>query len=486
MHRPIQKVSFVYPPYGVVANEPGLKVVKENYGLFPSLSLAYAAAVAEHADRQIQFIDSNALNLSKEQTIGRIKAFGPDLVAYTITTYLFHQTLDWIRDIRRATGIPTLVGGVHVGIYPEETFAHKEIDYGLVGEAEETLPKLLDALDNNRDLSEIPGVVFRDGDGQTTVTGVPPLFMDVDKAPFPARHHLPNEKYYSFISHFKNFTALITSRGCPFRCIFCEQGGLRFRPRSPENICDEIQECYDAYHIREFDFFDSSFTTDKRRVIEICREIIDRKQKIVWAIRSRVDLVDGEILKALKEAGCNRVYYGIESGNEDILKTLGKKTSIAKIREVMEETRRLGIDCFGYFMIGNPGETRETIQQTIDLSLELKLNYAQFSKVTPMPATRLYEMLLAETGRDIWKEAVLKGEEAQKIPRPGCKLSDEEIQAWTRKAYLTFYFRPRYILHAVLRIRSWHELVRSVYTAFSMFWERNEIFARSWTKRVQY
>ncbi len=487
MHKKaIRKISFVYPPYGVVKNEPGIKVVKENYGMFPSLSLAYVASVAEHSGRQIQFIDANALHLSKDQVVGRIKAFGPDLVAYTITTYLFHQTLSWIRDIKAATGIPTVVGGVHVGIYPKETLHHEAIDYGVLCEAEEIFPKFLDALSEDDDLSKVPGIVYRDPSGEIVQTENASLFMDVDNAPFPARHHLPNEEYFSFISKFKNFTALLTSRGCPFRCIFCEQGGLTFRPRSPGNICDEIQQCYDAYHIREFDFFDSSFTTDKKRVIKICEEIINRKQKILWAIRSRVDLVNEEMLKALFEAGCRRIYYGIESGDEQILETLNKKVSLDTVRDVMIKTRKSGIDTFGYFMVGSPGETSETVKKSIKLSLELDLDYAQFSKVTPMPATRLYEMLMEEKGVDYWRDATLAGGEAPLLPRPQCDMSDEEIQFWTRKAYLKFYFRPKYIFRALLRIKSWHELVRSVYTAVSMFWQGNDLFAKSWTKRVQY
>ena len=482
----IKRISFVYPPYGVVKNEPGIKVVKENYGVFPSLSLAYVAGIAEHSGRQIQFIDANALQLSKEQVIGRIKAFKPDLIAYTVTTYLFHQSLKWINEIKKATGVPTVVGGVHVGIYPEETLSHKAIDYGVLCEAEDVFPKFLNALDNDEDLQKIPGIIFRDESGEIVKTEAAPLFMEVNDAPFPARHHLPNERYYSFISKFKNFTALITSRGCPFRCIFCEQGGLPFRPRSPENICNEIQECYDAYHIREFDFFDSSFTTDKKRVIKICEEIVKRKQKIFWAIRSRVDLINDDMLKALRAAGCRRIYYGIESGDEEILKTLKKKVSLQTVKDVMIKTRKAGIDTFGYFMVGSPGETSETVQKSIELSKQLDLDYAQFSKVTPMPATQLYAMLLEEKNKDYWREATLSGGEAPYLPRPRCDMSEEEIQFWTRKAYIGFYFRPKYILRALLRIKSWHELVRSVYTAVSMFWQGNDLFAKSWTKRVQY
>lgn len=484
--KPIERISFVYTPYGSIKNEPGIKVVKDNYGVFPSLSLAYVAAVAEKAGAEIQFIDAHAMGLSKKQTIGRLESFKPDLIAYTTTTYLFHQNLDWFSAIKEATGVPSIVGGVHMGIYPKETMVHKAIDFGVTGEAEETLPEFLAAYNNGGDLSTVRGLIWRDDAGEAMVNPYAPLYADVDNAPFPARKYLPNHLYYSFISQYQNFTPLITSRGCPFHCIFCEQGGLKFRPRSPQNLCDEIQECLDAYSIREFDFFDSSFTTDKRRVIKICEEIINRGQKFAWALRSRVDLINEEMLKYLKEAGCKRIYYGIESGDEDILKTLKKKTTVKRIKEIVHATNKIGIDTFGYFMVGSPGETVDTVKKTIKLSQELDLDYAQFSKVTPMPATEMYHMLLQENGgKDYWREFIMNPTQELFVPRPGCDMTEDEVQAWARKAYLKFYFRPRYIFRALLRVKSWRELMRSAVTAFAMLWEQRDHINAIRTRRAE-
>ncbi|MCZ7584438.1 MAG: radical SAM protein [Deltaproteobacteria bacterium] len=224
----------------------------------------------------------------------------------------------------------------------------------------------------------------------------------------------------------------------------------------------------------------------QKRVIKVCDEIINRKQKVYFAIRSRVDLVNPEMLKALKEAGCKRIYYGIESGDEDILKTLKKKTTIRTIIDSIKETRKQGIDTFGYFMVGNPGDTPQTINDTINLAVDLDLNYAQFSKVTPMPGTALYDMLIEETGRDYWREAILNPGDDVYIPRPACNMTEDEVQEAARRAYIKFYFRPRYVLSALKRIKSFHELARSAYTAFSMWWTRGGVFEKSWANRVQY
>ncbi len=442
-HRPSLdgvRVAFVYTPYGAVRNEPGIKVVKDNYGVFPSLSLLYVAGVAEAAGCEVLFIDAHAEGLTVEQTVQRLQAFGPDFIGYTVTTYLF--------------------------------LLQDAIDYGVTGEAEWILPDLLHAIVTGGELAGIPGVAYKpDGDpgpeGSRVRVNPAVTELNIDLSPFPARHLIDNSLYYSFISQYKNFTPIITSRGCPFRCIFCEQGARRFRPRSPANVGDELELCVKELGVRELDFFDSSFTIQKKRVMAICEEIERRKLDIVWAMRSRVDCVDREMLRAIRRAGCTRVYYGVESGNREILRVLRKATDLDQIRRVIRETREEGLNAFGYFMVGMPHEDAGTIRQTIRLAQDLDLDYAQFSKVTPMPATELYDMLMEETGRDWWREFMLSGVEVE-VPRPRCSLSEAEVERWIRLAYLRFYFRPSYVVRALRRVRSWEELTRSARTAAQM------------------
>ena len=460
------RVALVYPPYGPVRNEPGIKVVKENYGIFPSLSLLYVAGTLRRAGCEVLFIDAHALGLSLEDTLARLRAFDPQYIGYTLTTYLFFQSMDWIKAIRAALDVPVIVGGVHLSIYPRETLAYPCIDYAVTGEAEVALPALLDALARGSDLARVRGVAYKRPDGRVVVTPTA-ADVDIDAAAFPARELIDNSVYYSFISQYRNFTCFITSRGCPYKCIFCEQGSKPFRGRSPDNVVDELEICVKEHGIRELDFFDSSFTIRKDRVIAICDEIQRRKLDIVWAARTRVDCITDEVLAAMRRAGCNRIYYGIESGNREILATLKKSTSLEMYRDVVASTRRHGINTFGYFMVGNPYEDEATIRQTIRLALELDLDYAQFSKVTPMPATEMYTLLLKETGRDYWREHIELGID-EPIPRPLCDMTDAEIQRWTRLAYLRFYYRPKYIARALRRIKSREELVRSLKTAWSM------------------
>jgi len=245
-------------------------------------------------------------------------------------------------------------------------------------------------------------------------------------------------------------------------------------------VLEEMEECVGTFGVREFDFFDSSFTSQEKRVLQICEGIKERKIKSYWAFRSRVDLVTERMLKALRGTGCMRIYYGIESGDSTILKTLRKETNLAKIEQTIKLTRKAGIDTFGYFMFGSPGETPETIDRTISFSLKLGLTYAQYSKVTPMPATALYEMIMAEKGRDFWSEYVLDESKDIYMPRIGTDLSEDDIQAFVRKAYLRFYARPQYILKALTRVRSLQEVKKSAAAFFGMIAETLQ--ARDFTK----
>lgn len=468
------KIALVYPPYGAIKNEPGIRAVKENYGVFPSLSLLYVAGHLEQLGCEVQFIDVNAENLTLEECVTRLRAFGPDYIGYTITTYLFYQTLSWIKAIKEQLPVPTIVGGVHMGMYPKESMSHTCLDYGVTGEAEVTVGPLLRALQHKRDLHGIPGLVFREPEGTVTYNGSAPLLQDITQAAWPARHLIDNSLYYSFISKYKNFSCLMTSRGCPYRCIFCEQGGLKFRPRSPTDVVDEIELGLKEYGIREYDFFDSAFTIQKPRVIEICQELDRRKLDVVWAARTRVDCISEEMLKWMRKAGCARIYYGLESGNRDVLRTLLKAADLEQAKETVAQTKRAGIDVFGYFMVGNPGENEATIRQTIRYALDLDLDYAQFSKSTPMPGTALYDLYMKEFGEDYWRRYIQDESYDAYIPRPSCALTEERIQELTQLAYVRFYYRPAYVARALGRLKSWDELRRSASTAWQMLAQRPE------------
>ena len=458
------KICVVYPGYTPIKYEPSINAISDNYGSYPSLSLGYTAAIMEMAGHKIKFIDVAALGLSMEETLKEVKQFHPDLIAFTITTYLFHQSLAWINYIKEnIPDVPILVGGVHVGIYPKEIFTHKSIDYGYMGESEIYLNKFIDALEKGKSLKGLNNIIYRNSNStHITINNIGPVINDLNSTPFPARHLMPYDKYFSIISQRKNFTGLMSSRGCCHNCSFCEQGNQKFRYRTADSLLEEFKLCADKFKVREIDIFDSSFTIIKKRILEICDALKKEDLDIEWSARSRVDRVDKEMLKAMAEAKCKRIYYGVESGNQKILDKLRKDVTIQQIKDAIKNTKKAGINTFGYFMIGSPGDTHETVKQTIKFSKQLNLDYAQFNRVIPMTGTDMYKLYINEFKQDYWAKETVKEGSGGLLERPQTELTNEDVDKYAKKSYISFYFRPKYITKALLRIRSFEELKRNV------------------------
>lgn len=463
------RVAIIYPAFGVISpvNLPNLKAVADNYGVYPNMSLAYVAGALQAVGHDLIFLDAMASGYSLNDMIEEVKRFKPKVLMFTLVTYLFHETIDIIKFFRKHCSAKIIVGGAHLRLYPNETLRKKEIDIGIIGEAEETVVELLNALENNKPLSRIKGICYREKN-KIILTPKQKNVKNLDKLSFPARNLLPMDKYCSFISKYKNYAILLTSRGCTFQCSFCEQRTGDIRYRSPKNVVDEMKECYNKYNVREIDIFDPLFTINKKRVIEICREIRKRGLKIAWSCRSRVDTINEEMLIEMKKAGCYRIYYGIESGDEQILKNIKKFTKISQIVKAISLTKKHNILSFGYFMFGNPGETIGSIKNTVNLAKKLPLDYAQFSRLSVLPGTSIYNDLRASMAYDYWKEYVKDKSVEKSLPRLLCNLSDEILIKNIKKAYIAFYFRPRFILKTLFKIKSFDEVKRYFQAAIAM------------------
>ena len=447
------RLALVYTPTFAEENWSAIRAQERNIGLITPLSLAYVAAVAEKAGHQVIIIDAVADRLSIDGVMERLEEFSPDILGFTMTTYMFHQALSWIKELKERTGLPVLIGGQHLGTYPLETMTHKEIDYAIVGEAEITLPNFLETWGNGRSLRKVNGLIFREK-GKVIFNPPQDKFMAIDEIPFPSRHLLDNSKYYNVVSRRKNFTPMITTRGCPFRCIFCDLKKTQWRMRTPKNVVDEMEECCRNFDIKEIDFYDSSFTFDKQRVLAICEEIRRRKLDVAWSVRTRVDCIDKEILRALSKSGCVRLMYGIESADEGILKILRKGIKIERIRKVIKWTKEYRLEALGFFIIGSPGETKETAMATIRLAQELPLDWVQFAKMTPFPSTELYQMLMEDTGEDYWRKFVLNPANEKPLPLVRTQMTPQEAQKLIRQAYLGFFLKPQKVISSLGRMRS--------------------------------
>jgi len=453
------RLALVFNPFKYKVHEENIRIVQKYFGLFPPLSLAWVAAIAEKAGHEVIIVDARTLGLSKEETLDILRDFKPDIMGFMMSTYMFQDTLEWIRFLKSKLKIPVVIGGYNLRVYPNDSVSHSEIDFGVIEHAYYTIPALFRELGKEfPNFDSVPGLIYKK-EGRVIINSHPQK-IDFNDYPNPARHLLPNSLYAEFPTERRNFTVMVTSLGCPFGCVFCEAGRTEYNPRSPERVVEEIEECYHKYGIREIDIFDYEFTGIRERVIKICKLIQDKKIDIGWACRSRIDTVDEEMLIEMKKAGCNRIYFGLESGVQDILNKVNKQISTKKIKQTIDMCHRLGIRTLGFFLIGAPGDTRETVKETIKFSKQLNLDYVQFSKCLAKPLTTLWKDMVNAHGRDYWQDWILGKEIDRDIPRPWTSLSNEEINKLAKWAYISYYFRPAYILKQLIRLRSISELKR--------------------------
>jgi len=236
------RAAFVFNPFAYKIHEENLRIVQRYFGLFPPLSMSWVAAIAEKAGHDVAFIDARTLALTPDEVVARLKAFKPDIVGFMMTTYMFRETLEWIRAVK--AGLPKVrivVGGYNLRVYPKESVMPDEIDFGCFNSAYTMFPALLAALENNTSLDDVPGLIYKkNGKVIETDYGEDP---DFDLYPNPARHLLPNELYAEFPTERKNFTVMVTSKGCPMNCLFCEARRTTYNPRRVETVLNEIEEC---------------------------------------------------------------------------------------------------------------------------------------------------------------------------------------------------------------------------------------------------
>ncbi len=453
------RFALVFPPFKYKIHEENIRIVQKYFGLFPPLSEMWVAAIAERAGHKCIIIDSRTLQLGPEETVKILRAFKPDIVGFRIVTYMYPETRQWIKYIKEALGVYTIVGGYNMRIYPRESVQPPEIDFGCVNSALYTVPRLFEELEGGRKFDEVPGLVYKRNGTivQTPSLSSAELFEDY---PNPARHLVPNELYAEFPTTQKNFTVMVTSKGCPMRCNFCEAGGTPYNPRSPMKVVDEMEECVKKFNIKEIDIFDYEFPLVRNRTIEICKEIQRRKLKFIWACRSRVDSVDEELLVEMKKSGCHRIYFGIESAHQNILDRVRKDIKIEQVYNAVGLCKKLNIMTLGFFLIGNPGENEKMIYENVKFARLLGLDYAQFSKLLAKPGTSLWREMIEREGCDYWKEWVIGKEKDRPLKRFWTDLSNEDIDRIARNCYVKFSTRPFYLIKQIFKCSSFGEFIR--------------------------
>lgn len=455
------KVLLIQPPAPNIIRESLPAVVEDETGVYPPLGLLYIAAHAAAVEGvEVTVLDCQAGRLSHADLKERVRSLAPDVVGIQAMTFTLIDAVLAARAAKEASPSAYVVlGGPHPTIYPRESVRLAGVDAVVAGEGEYAFAALLGALASGARTAGIPGVLTA---GEPDAALEWRHIEDLDRILPPARHLVDNALYASPLGQGRRLTTIMTSRGCPARCIFCDrpQMGKVFRKRSAQSVVDEIERCFRDFRIEEFVVYDDTFTVDRRRVLEICRLIGERGLKVRWDIRARVDTVTPEMIEALARAGCSRVHYGVETGSPRIQKRIRKNLDLERVREVFALTRRAGMEVLGYFMVGNPDETIEDVRMTFALIRSLPMDYAHIGVFTPYPGTEIYRLALEQGvyDRDYWREFAAD-------PRPGFaprywnqNFTDERLLALMKEGYRLFYARPSYLLRRALTVRSPGEL----------------------------
>ena len=434
--------------------------LNKKQGVLPPLGLGYIASSLEKAGFEVDVIDAIALALSKEDVAIRIKEFNPHIVGITAMTPTIKGAFE-AAEIAKNLGKITLIGGVHMSIFPLETLQRNSVDFGIIGEGEESMVKFCEAVENDESYEDVEGLCYKK-DGRIII-GQPKFISNVDSLPMPSYHLLPMEKYSSIIGLHPAST-MMGSRGCPYLCGFCYKtpSDKKYRIRSVEKIVDEIEFLIKKYGLKEIMFYDDIMP--QQYAEDLSNEIIKRNVKISWQTPERVNLVNPDLLKLMAKAGCRILRFGVEQGDPDQMAFVEKRINPEQVKDAFKEAKKAGIDTFAYFIIGYVNETEKTMQATIDLAKELDPRYVMFTKATPLPNTPLMQQSVEQglIEPDYWTRFVL-GEKLQPI-----KSLVPDADLWVKKAYRSFYLRPRKIFQQMLRIRSFDDLKKNIDAFFGI------------------
>lgn len=361
------------------------------------LGLCYLASYLEEKGVNVSLIDAEAENLNEREVAKRVAGFSPDAVGITSTTVAFHRAISLASYIKIHNPIlPIIIGGPHVTANPIETLSLKCFDYGVLYEGEITIYELLKSLINEEAVKDVTGIVYKKGDG-VTINAPTPYIKNLDSLPFPARHLLPGLNRYTppLGSYAKTpVVNMITSRGCPYKCIFCDRNvfGNITRYHSPEYVISEIEYAVRTYGAKEIHFVDDTFAVDEGRVRRIIDLMGKRNIRIKWSCMTRADNLTRNLARDMRSAGCWLIGIGIESGNQQILDFIKKNVDLEQIRNAAKWCDDAGIIVKGFFMMGHPLDTSDTIDETISFAKELPLTDIVATFATPIPGSEFYSM----------------------------------------------------------------------------------------------
>ncbi|MEM7536952.1 MAG: radical SAM protein [Chloroflexota bacterium] len=463
----------------------------------PHLGLAYLAAVSEQRGDEVVIFDADI----ERQPVGEfVQEFKPDLIGITANTPQVKQAWRTAKAIKEVYDCPVVIGGPHVSVLPEESCEKPYVDIVVRGEGEDVWIDISNRLESylkdqpsyatsefmnpEHDIfDDCMGVTYKTSDGRIHNNPDRAAIADLDSLPWPA-YHLFKMKHYTnlqpatdHVDGARSFS-IMTSRGCPYRCTFCSQSimPIKWRSRSPENVLAEWRHLVEDYDAQEIGILDDSANIRVKRLEGLAQLLIENDlNHVPWIFVNgiRANLASKELLQLLKNAGLKRTAFGVESGDPEILKSIDKKVDHDTIRRAFKNAKEIGLETIAFMIIGLPGETRESMQRTIDFAIELDPVIANFSMMTPYPGTKVYEIVKRQ-GRFLindWEDYVFFQQQARYEMG---EMTAELVEEMYRKAYRQFYLRPAPILRRTSTKDFWFNLPRNLRIAANTFLPKKE------------
>lgn len=455
------KIVLINPPFGEAFSVGSSRSIKYVLNIIPPLGLAYLAAVLEKHNHRVEIIDFT-VEIFTQDFFEKIKYDNPDIIGITSTTPAFESAKFLARRLKKIHPRTIIViGGAHVTAMPYQTMDSECFDIGVLGEAEETLLELSQHIKENglENLGTIKGIIFKEGQ-RCVITPKREFIKNLDSLPFPARHLLPPlSKYKPTPASYRKLPlgVIITSRGCPHKCTFCDRAvfGNVYRKRSTENVLDEVRQLIYQFGAKEIRFFDDCFALDNKRVYKICDGMKKIKPNIPWTCLTTATSATKDLLKEMKSAGCWQVLFGLESGDGRMLDLLNKGATLEQNIRAVKWAKEAGLSVRADFIVGTPCETEESLKNTLDFALKMKLDYAHFNKFVPYPGTVLYKRLTEKGYKFDFSQGSSITDHKNFLYIPETIPKKDYYMSFINYAHRRFYLRPGYILRRLFSIRTW-------------------------------
>jgi anaerobic magnesium-protoporphyrin IX monomethyl ester cyclase len=440
-------VVFIYPPWAVLSG----RVTLQNS--LPPLGILSMASYLESLNFSVVIYDIHGEGIDEVEVRQRLRRDRPRFVGISVLTSMAipSQKIAKICKEEVADCI-IIVGGAYAEAMPEKMLRNSAIDGVVRGDGEEPMRQIVEG----HPFSEIDGLSFRTG--KVIQHNKPSeVNMDLDKYPFPAYHLVDFKNYFPGTATYRNLPAInmLSTRGCPGACVFCNSAYTTLRTRDPIKVAEQIRHLRETYGIRQVQFYDDTFTVMKKFVIEFCKEMIEMDMDVAWTAYIRGDCFSDELASIMKRGGCHQVLLGIETGNAQIAERMGKTISRERYLEAVKIAHRNGLEVRGSFIIGHMGETWETMEDTLNFAMELDCDLFQLSINTPYPGTALYNEA-AQQGMLMHRNWYNYGQGEVIINQP--QLPAEDIYRFYQYAFRKFYLRPMPIFRLLKRLTTFRHL----------------------------